>query len=50
MAVNADALSKLPAAQARELREAFQVLDRNGDGQAGREDVVDMLTNLGMSV
>ena len=48
MAVNTDALSKLPTAQARELREAFQVLDRNGDGQVGREDVVDMLTNLGI--
>jgi len=47
MAVNGDALSKLPAAQAREMREGFQVLDRDGDGQVGREDIVDMLTNLG---
>ena len=45
--ISADALSKLPAAQAREMREAFQVLDRNGDGKVGREDVIDMLTNLG---
>ena len=45
--VNADALAKLPPAQVREMREAFQVLDRDGDGLVGREDVVDMLTNLG---
>jgi hypothetical protein len=49
MAVNGDALSRLPAAQAREMREGFQVLDRDGDGQVGREDIVDMLTNLGTS-
>ena len=48
MPVNGDALSKLPAPQVREMREAFQVLDRDGDGQVGREDIVDMLTNLGM--
>ncbi|KAI9886709.1 MAG: hypothetical protein M1823_001485 [Watsoniomyces obsoletus] len=42
-----DALSKLNPAQVRELREAFQVLDRDGDGSVGREDVVDMLNNLG---
>ena len=47
MAVHGDALSKLPAAQVREMREGFQVLDRDGDGHVGREDVVDMLTNLG---
>ena len=47
MAGNGDALSKLPAAQIREMREGFQVLDRDGDGHVGREDVVDMLTNLG---
>jgi Ca2+-binding EF-hand superfamily protein len=29
------------------LREAFQVLDRDSDGQVGREDVADMLTQLG---
>ena len=49
MPVNADALSKLPAPQVREMREGFQVLDRDGDGQVGREDIVDMLTNLGTS-
>lgn len=47
IAANADPLSKLPTAQAREMREAFQVLDRNGDGQVGKEDLVDMLANLG---
>ncbi len=45
-----DALSKLNPAQVRELREAFQVLDRDGDGLVGREDVVDMLNNLGVHV
>lgn len=45
-----DALSKLPASQVREMREAFQVLDRDNDGQVNREDAVDMLTNLGISL
>ena len=44
---NADALAKLPPAQVREMREAFQILDRDSDGHVNREDVVDMLTNLG---
>lgn len=43
-----NALSRLPAAQVRELREGFQVLDRDSDGQVGREDVADILTQLGM--
>lgn len=43
----ADTLGKVNAAQMRELREAFQLLDRDGDGVVGREDVVDMLSNLG---
>ena len=47
MGGNSDALSKLPAAQVREMREGFQILDRNNDGLVNREDVVDMLTNLG---
>ncbi len=42
-----NALSKLSAPQVREMREGFQVLDRDGDGQVGRDDVVDMLNNLG---
>jgi hypothetical protein len=42
-----DALSKLSAAQVRELREGYQLLDRGGEGNVGREDVADMLKNLG---
>ncbi len=49
MALGGDALAKLPPAQVREMREGFQILDRDNDGQVNREDVVDMLTNLGMS-
>ncbi|KAL3428100.1 hypothetical protein PVAG01_01609 [Phlyctema vagabunda] len=44
----ANALSKLQPAQVRELREGFQILDRDSDGQVGREDVADMLTQLGL--
>lgn len=42
-----NALSKLQPAQVRELREGFQTLDRDGDGRIGREDVADMLSQLG---
>ncbi|KAI9823924.1 MAG: hypothetical protein M1832_002242 [Thelocarpon impressellum] len=42
-----DALSKLSGPQVRELREGYQLLDRDSDGHVGREDVVDMLNNLG---
>ncbi len=42
-----NALSKLQPAQVRELREGFQILDRDSDGQVGREDVADMLSQLG---
>ncbi|KAI9804871.1 MAG: hypothetical protein M1825_001240 [Sarcosagium campestre] len=42
-----DALSKLQPAQVRELREAFQLLDGDGDGQVTRNDVAETLTNLG---
>lgn len=42
-----NALSKLQPAQVRELREGFQILDRDNDGQFGRDDVADMLTQLG---
>ena len=45
---NNDALSRLPQAQVREMREAFQILDRDSDGQVNRDDVVDMLGSLGM--
>ncbi|PGH16066.1 hypothetical protein AJ79_02046 [Helicocarpus griseus UAMH5409] len=46
-AANGDTLSRLPPAQLREMREAFQVLDRDNDGQVNREDVADILLNLG---
>lgn len=45
-----DAVSKLPAHQAREIREAFQVLDRDNDGKVHKDDVVDVLMNLGMDL
>ncbi|KUJ20919.1 EF-hand [Mollisia scopiformis] len=45
---DSNALSKLQPAQIRELREGFSVLDRDSDGQVGREDVADMLTQLGL--
>ena len=50
MAVNADSLSKLPAAQVREMREAFQILDQDSDGTVTREDVTEMLKSLGISI
>ncbi|PGH23262.1 hypothetical protein AJ80_02678 [Polytolypa hystricis UAMH7299] len=46
--VNADILAKLPPAQLREMREAFQVFDRDNDGQVNREDVAEVLLNLGL--
>jgi Ca2+-binding EF-hand superfamily protein len=49
-APNNEILTKLPPAQLREMREAFQVLDRNNDGQVNRDDVADILLNLGLSV
>jgi Ca2+-binding EF-hand superfamily protein len=42
-----NALSKLQPAQVRELRDGFQLLDRDSDGQVGRDDVADMLAQLG---
>lgn len=44
---DSNALSKLQPAQVRELREGFQILDRDSDGQVGRGDVADMLAQLG---
>ena len=43
----ADSPANLGAAQLRELREAFQVLDRDSDGIVDREDVADVLANVG---
>lgn len=47
-AADNNALSKLQLAQVRELREGFQLLDRDSDGLVGREDIIDMLTQLGL--
>jgi hypothetical protein len=41
------AMSQLQPAQVRTLKEAFQVLDRDSDGMVGRDDVADMLNQLG---
>lgn len=46
--VRNDTLSKLPPSQVRDMREAFQVLDRDDDGNVNREDIADILSNLGM--
>ncbi|EJT72564.1 hypothetical protein GGTG_09426 [Gaeumannomyces tritici R3-111a-1] len=42
------AMSQLPPSQMRMLREGFQILDRDSDGTVGREDVADMLGQLGL--
>jgi Ca2+-binding EF-hand superfamily protein len=43
----ASSMSKLSRAQVRELRDVFQVLDRDSDGLVKRDDVADMLSSLG---
>ncbi|KAK2050503.1 EF-hand [Colletotrichum somersetense] len=43
-----NALSHLQPAQVRQLREGFEILDRDGDGVINREDVADMLSQLGL--
>ncbi|QPH02255.1 hypothetical protein C2857_006464 [Epichloe festucae Fl1] len=43
-----NALSKLQSAQVRTLRDGFQILDRDCDGVVNREDVSDMLSQLGL--
>lgn len=43
-----DAATKLPPNQVREIREAFQVLDRDNDGLVNKDDVAEVLTSLGM--
>lgn len=45
-----NALSKLQPAQVRTLRDGFQILDRDCDGAVNREDVADMLNQLGTSM
>lgn len=42
-----NALSQLQPSQARILRDGFQILDRDCDGVVNREDVADMLGQLG---
>ncbi|KAE8371251.1 hypothetical protein BDV26DRAFT_136485 [Aspergillus bertholletiae] len=44
---SSDAASKLAPAQLREIREAFQVLDRDNDGLVNKDDVADVLVNIG---
>ncbi|PLN78390.1 EF-hand [Aspergillus taichungensis] len=44
---SSDAVSRLSPAQLREIREAFQVLDRDNDGSVDRDDVADVLSNVG---
>ncbi|TGJ87733.1 hypothetical protein E0Z10_g1048 [Xylaria hypoxylon] len=43
-----NALSQLQPAQVRVLRDGFQIMDRDSDGAVNREDVADMLTQLGL--
>jgi hypothetical protein len=42
-----NSLSQLQPSQVRTMREAFQILDRDSDGLVNREDVMDMLNQLG---
>lgn len=44
---NGNALSQLPQSQVRTMREGFQILDRDNDGIVNREDIVEMLGQLG---
>ncbi|KAM0456212.1 hypothetical protein ACHAPV_007460 [Trichoderma viride] len=43
-----NALSQLQPTQVRTLRDGFQILDRDCDGVVNREDVADMLGQLGL--
>nr|XP_036584780.1 calcium-binding ef-hand protein [Colletotrichum truncatum]KAF6794430.1 calcium-binding ef-hand protein [Colletotrichum truncatum] len=43
-----NAMSQLQPAQVRTLREGFEILDRDSDGVINREDVADMLGQLGL--
>ncbi|KAL4984076.1 hypothetical protein BDW68DRAFT_167713 [Aspergillus falconensis] len=47
MAATSDAAARLAPAQLREIREAFQVLDRDNDGFVDKDDVADVLSNVG---
>lgn len=48
MDASGDAATNLSPVQLREIRDAFQVLDRDGDGSVNRDDVADVLVNVGM--
>lgn len=48
VATSNDAAAHLTPAQLREIREAFQVLDRDNDGSVNKDDVADVLQNVGM--
>ncbi|KAG6022681.1 hypothetical protein E4U41_002207 [Claviceps citrina] len=43
-----NAISQLQPAQVRTLRDGFQILDRDCDGVVNRDDVADMLSQLGL--
>ncbi|ROT38559.1 EF-hand [Sodiomyces alkalinus F11] len=43
-----NALGQLQQTQVRTLREGFEILDRDSDGVVNREDVADMLNQLGL--
>ncbi|KJZ72923.1 hypothetical protein HIM_07686 [Hirsutella minnesotensis 3608] len=45
---NGSALSQLQPSQVRSLRDGFQILDRDCDGVVNKEDVADMLSQLGL--
>lgn len=47
MDASGDAATNLSPVQLREIRDAFQVLDRDGDGSVNRDDVADVLVNVG---
>jgi Ca2+-binding EF-hand superfamily protein len=47
-ALQSNALAQLQPSQMRMLRDGFEVLDRDGDGVVNREDVADMLAQLGL--
>ncbi|KAH8673851.1 hypothetical protein BX600DRAFT_509081 [Xylariales sp. PMI_506] len=47
-AAGGNALSQLQPAQVRTLRDGFQILDRDSDGVVNREDIADMLNQLGL--
>ncbi|KAK3380334.1 hypothetical protein B0T24DRAFT_615008 [Lasiosphaeria ovina] len=46
--VHGNALSQLQPSQVRTMRDGFQILDRDSDGIVNREDVADMLNQLGL--